>query len=48
MGFGFDKTGSYVVPLSGFFCSAVLATLLILSLGPYRYRVGLPDVPERA
>jgi len=36
------------VPLSGFFCAAVLATLLILSLGPYRYRVGLPVVPERA
>jgi hypothetical protein len=31
------------VPLSGFFCAAVLATLLIL-----RYRVGLPVVPERA
>ena len=40
MGFGFDKTGSYVVPLIGFFCAAVLATLLVLSLGPYRYRVG--------
>ena len=39
MGLGFDKTGSYVVPLSGFFCASVLATLLILSLGPYRYRV---------
>src|SRR5579863_1388803 len=37
MGFGFDKTGSYVAPLIGFFCAAVLATLLILSLGPYRY-----------
>jgi hypothetical protein len=40
MGFGFDKTGSYVVPLIGFFCAAVLATLLIVTLGPYRYRVG--------
>jgi MFS family permease len=39
MGFGFDKTGSYVVPLIGFFCAAVLATLLIVRLGPYRYRV---------
>jgi hypothetical protein len=48
MGLGVDKTGSYVLPLSGFFCAAALATLLILSLGPYRYRVGLPDVPERA
>lgn len=40
MGFGFDKTGSYVVPLIGFFCASVLATLLIVTLGPYRYRVG--------
>jgi hypothetical protein len=23
MGFGFDKTGSCVLPLSGFFCAAV-------------------------
>jgi hypothetical protein len=38
MGFGFDKTGSYVAPLIGFFCAAVLATVLIVSLGPYRYR----------
>jgi MFS family permease len=40
MGFGFDKTGSYVVPLIGFFCAAVLATLLIVTLGSYRYSVG--------
>jgi MFS family permease len=40
MGFGFDRTGSYIVPLIGFFCAAVLATLLIVTLGPYRYRVG--------
>lgn len=40
MGLGFDKTGSYVVPLIGFFCAAVVATLLIATLGPYRYRVG--------
>ena len=40
MGLGFDKTGSYVPPLIGFFCAAVLATLLIVSLGPYRYRAG--------
>jgi cyanate permease len=40
MGFGFDRTGSYVVPLIGFFCAAVLATLLIVTLGRYRYRVG--------
>lgn len=41
MGFGFDKTGSYVVPLSGFFCAAVLAALLTMMLGPYRYGVRL-------
>lgn len=39
MGFGFDKTGSYGTPLIGFFCAAVLAALLIATLGPYRYRV---------
>ena len=43
MGFGFDKTGSYVVPLSGFFCASLAATLLIATLGPYRYRVGEPS-----
>ena len=43
MGFGFDKTGSYVAPLIGFFFAAVLATLLIVSLGPYRYRAGRPE-----
>jgi len=41
MGVGFDKTGSYVLPLSGFFCAALVAALLILTLGPYRYRAGL-------
>jgi MFS family permease len=38
MGLGFDKTGSYHVPLVGFFCAAVLSALLIMNLGPYRYR----------
>jgi predicted MFS family arabinose efflux permease len=41
MGLGFDKSGSYVLPLSGFFCAAVLAALLTIMLGPYRYRVGI-------
>jgi MFS family permease len=41
MGLGFDRTGSYVVPLVGFFCAAVLATLTIASLGPYRYQAGV-------
>jgi MFS family permease len=43
MGVGFDKTGSYTVPLAGFFCAALLAMLLMTRLGPYRYRVRLPD-----
>jgi MFS family permease len=46
MGLGFDKTGSYAVPLSGAFCAAAVATLLIMSLGPYRYRVGATHEPE--
>jgi MFS family permease len=41
MGLGFDRTGSYIVPLSGFFCAAVLGALLTIMLGPYRYRVGV-------
>ncbi len=48
MGLGFDKTGSYVVPLTGFVCASVLATLLIMSLGPYRYRVSATHAPEPA
>jgi MFS family permease len=45
MGLGFDKTGSYVVPLGGFFVAAAVATLLIISLGPYRYSVELAHAP---
>jgi MFS family permease len=41
MGIGFDKAGSYVAPLIGFFCAAVVAVLLVMTLGPYRYRVGV-------
>jgi MFS family permease len=43
MGVGFDKTGSYKVPLAGFFCAALLSTLLMTRLGPYRYRARMPD-----
>jgi len=38
MGAGFDKTGSYAMPLAGFFCAALIAMLLMTRLGPYRYR----------
>ena len=43
MGVGFDKTGSYKVPLAGFFCAALLSTLLMTRLGPYRYRARMSD-----
>jgi MFS family permease len=46
MGVGFDKTGSYVVPLTGFVTASALATLLIMSLGPYRYCVGATYMSE--
>jgi MFS family permease len=45
MGAGFDKTGSYTVALVGFFFAALLSTLLMTTLGPYRYRVRISD-PE--
>jgi MFS family permease len=43
MGVGFDKTGSYTEPLAGFFAAALLAMLLMTTLGPYRYRVRRSD-----
>ena len=39
MGVGFDRTGSYVVPLTGFFCAASVAAVLFGLLGPYKYGV---------
>lgn len=42
MGVGFDKTGSYSLPLAGFSVAAFSAMLLMTSLGPYRYRVRTP------
>ena len=43
MGAGFDKTASYTLPLVGFFFAALLSTLLMTTLGPYRYRVRVLD-----
>lgn len=37
MGAGFDRTGSYEVPLAGFFVMTVLAVALFTRLGPYRF-----------
>jgi cyanate permease len=43
MGIGFDATGSYRVPLLGFFAAMLLAVALMSRLGPYRYGVAQPD-----
>jgi len=37
MGVGFDRTGSYTVPLLGFLGAILAAILLFSRLGPYRY-----------
>ena len=37
MGLGFDRTGSYRVPLLAFVLAASVATMLIARLGPYRF-----------
>ena len=42
MGAGFDRTGSYTVPLGVAFFLTLLAVALIGRLGPYRF-----SVPER-
>ena len=39
MGIGFDRTGAYLVPLTGFFCAASVAAVLFGLLGPYKYGV---------
>lgn len=48
MGVGFDKTGSYSLPLAGFSVAAFAAMLLMISLGPYRYRVRAPHSADVA
>jgi MFS family permease len=47
MGFGFERTGSYGVPLAGFFTATLVAVVLMIRLGPYRYRARRPDRSER-
>lgn len=37
MGVGFDRTGSYAVPLVGFLTAIFIAMVLFSRLGPYRY-----------
>jgi len=46
MGFAFDHTGSYRVPLAGFFVATVVAAALVCRLGRYRYDVP-PQVERR-
>jgi MFS family permease len=47
-GVGFDKTGSYSLPLAGFSVAAFAAMLLMISLGPYRYRMKTPHSADIA
>jgi len=42
MGFAFDHTGSYRVPLAGFFVATIVAATLMSRLGPYRYATRKP------
>ena len=42
MGFGFDRTGSYIVPLLGFLAAIMVSIFLFSRLGPYRYVVPQP------
>jgi len=42
MGIGFDRTGSYTVPLLGFLTAIVVAIVLFSRLGPYRYGARKP------
>jgi MFS family permease len=43
MGFAFDRTGSYRVPLAGFFAAAIAAAVLATRLGPYRFGAPVGD-----
>ena len=43
MGGSFTRTGSYNVAIIGFVISLLVASVLILSLGPYRYPAGATD-----
>ncbi len=46
MGVGFDRTGSYRIPLAGFFAAAIVAAALVSRLGPYRYAAISTDEDE--
>jgi MFS family permease len=48
MGVGFDRTGAYVVPLTGFFCATLGAAVLFGRLGPYQYGVQQSDEVVRS
>ena len=43
MGIGFDRTGSYTLPLQGFLVAICVAIILFNRLGPYRYAVREPS-----
>jgi len=43
MGFAFDRTGSYRVPLAAFFAATIAAAVLATRLGPYRFGAPAAD-----
>jgi MFS family permease len=48
MGAGFDRTGSYSLPLIGFFAATVVALALFTRLGPYRFAARREPEPASA
>ncbi len=47
MGASFDRTGSYRAALITFLVATLVATVLMTSLGPYRYRAGEPGEKDQ-
>jgi predicted MFS family arabinose efflux permease len=45
MGAGFDSTGSYALPLGGFFIAMLTAAALLTRLGPYRFHATATPTP---
>ena len=48
MGIGFDRTGSYTIPLQSFLAAICIAIILFSRLGPYRYGVQEPTDMDAA
>jgi cyanate permease len=48
MGVGFDRTGTYRVPLAGFFLATAISVALFARLGPYRFPVASEEALAHA